>query len=386
MTILYFQPNDCPAGRAKLDGAAARAHERGAVLQTVGAASNAARVRALLDFWHPNACIVESGDDTHYLKPTVFGRLPVAFIDRDPASLPRTARTVNIDSTALGQSAARELLRLGYLSFGLVPVAKQTFWGRDRTAAFLHAIELNGRTCRVCARRARDLDDTRALSDWLAGLPRPCGIFAATDILGARVISAVRRLGARIPEDFAVLGADNDPTICENTAPTLSSLALDFASAGRLAVDAVIDRAPGPRLFGIREIVRRASTFLPNRNRPGVAAALDLIRQKACDGLRARDVAAAMGVSRRLAEIRFKSVTGQTLLDAIRARRIAQAKELAADGETPLETIPFLCGWNGTATFRRAFKAQTGLTPRAYRAEAAAGLTLRAGRRARRGS
>lgn len=369
MTILYFQPNDCPAGRAKLDGAAARAHERGAVLQTVGAASNAARVRALLDFWHPDACIVESGDDTHYLKPTVFGRLPTAFIDRDSASLPRTARTVNIDSTALGQAAARELLRLDRRDYGLVPVDKPTFWGRDRTAAFLKALELNGKSCHVYARRARDLDDTRALSAWLAGLPRPCGIFAATDILGARVISAVRRLGARIPEDFAVLGADNDPTICENTAPTLSSLALDFASADRLAVDAVIDRAPGPRLFGIREIVRRASTFLPNRNRPGVAAALDLIRQKACDGLRARDVAAAMGVSRRLAEIRFKSVTGQTLLDAIRARRIAQAKELVADGKTPLETIPFLCGLNGTATFRRAFKAQTGLAPRDYRAQ-----------------
>lgn len=44
-------------------------------------------------------------------------------------------------------------------------------------------------------------------------------------------------------------------------------------SSGRLAVDAALDRTPGPRLFAIREIVRRASTFLPNRNLPRVAAA-----------------------------------------------------------------------------------------------------------------
>lgn len=367
VTILYFQPNDCPAGRAKHAGAAARAHERGAVLQTVGGATNAAKVRALLAFWHPDACIVESGDDTRYLKPAAFGRVPVAFIDRDPSSLPRTARTVIVDSTAIGQAAARELLRLGYENFGHVPVAKPTFWGRDRTTAFLNALELNGRTCTVCRRRARDIDDVRRLSDWLADLPRPCGIFAATDILGARVISAIRRLGLRIPEDFAVLGVDNDPTICENASPTLSSLALDFASAGRQAVDAVMDRTSGPRRFGVREIVRRASTFLPNRNLPGVSAATDLIRQKACSGLRARDVAAAMGVSRRLAEIRFKTATGLTILDAIRDRRLARARELAADGTTPLGTIPYLCGWNGTATFRRAFKEETGMTPRTYR-------------------
>ena len=368
MTILYFQPNDCPAGQAKFNGAATRAHERGTILQTVDAADNEKTVRSLLDFWHPDACIIESGDDTHYLKPTVFGRLPTVFIDRDPQSLPPSARAVNIDSTALGQAAARELLRLGYAHFGIVPVGKRTFWGKERTAAFIQAIELNGRACHVYRHPSKGADDNKTLSTWLANLPRPCGIFATTDILGARVLSAIRRLGASVPEDFAVIGADNDETICENTAPTLSSLALDFREAGRLAVDAVCDRQPGVRHFGVREIVRRASTFLPNRNLPGVLKALDLIRKQACQGLRARDVAAAMGVSRRLAETRFRAATGQTLLDAIRSQRIRRAKELLVDSQTALETIPLLCGWKGTATFRRYFKAQTGLSMRDWRA------------------
>ena len=368
MTILYFQPNDCPAGQAKFSGAAARAHERGAILQTVGAADNEKTVRSLLDFWHPDACIVESGDDTHYLKPTAFGRLPTVFIDRDPQSLPSSARAVNIDSAALGQAAARELLRLGYAHAGIVPVAKPTFWGRERTTAFIQAIKLNGRACHVYRHPPEGTDDNKALSNWLARLPRPCGVFATTDILGARVLSAIRRLGASVPEDFAVIGADNDETICENTTPTLSSLALDFREAGRLAVDAVCDRQHGVRLFGVHEIVRRASTFLPNRNLPGVSKALDLIRQQACKGLRARDVVTAMGVSRRLSETRFRTATGQTILDAIRIQRICHAKELLADNQTPLETIPLLCGWKGTATFRRYFKAQTGLTMRDWRA------------------
>lgn len=368
MTILYFQPNDCPAGQAKFNGAAARAHERGAILQTVGAADNEKTVRSLLDFWHPDACIVESGDDTHYLRPTVFGNVPTVFIDRDPKSLSRSARAVNIDSAALGQAAARELLRLGYAHVGIVPVAKPTFWGIERTTAFIRAIELNGRACHVYRHPSKGADDNKALSNWLANLPRPCGIFATTDILGARVLSAIRRLDASVPEDFAVIGADNDETICENTTPTLSSLALDFREAGRLAVDAVCDRLPGVRHFGVREIVRRASTFVPNKNLPGVSKAIDLIRQQACQGLRARDVVVAMGVSRRLAEMRFRAATGQTLLNAIRDQRVRRAKELLADNQTALETIPLLCGWSGTATFRRYFKAQVGLTMRDWRA------------------
>jgi len=367
MTILYFLPNDCPAGRAKLNGAAARAHERGVILQTVGAADQASTVRKLLNFWHPDACIVESGDDTHYPDARTFGQLPTVFIDRDPASLPPADKTVTIDSVALAQSAARELLRLGYEHFGHVPTAKQTFWSRDRTTAFVQSIELNRRTCHVFRQRANAQEDDSALSDWLSGLPRPCGIFAATDILGARVISAIRRLGARIPEDFAVIGADNDETICENTSPTLTSLALDFRQAGRLAVDAVCDKTPGTRHFGIREIVRRASTFVPSGNAPGVARALDLIRRKAGLGLRAHDVIDAMGVSRRLAEMRFRAATGQSILNAIRDRRLHHVLELLADGKTPLETVPFLCGWKGTATLRRYFKERTGMTLREWR-------------------
>ena len=387
-TILYVKSSERTPSLQKCDG-----FRRGAALRSWRVhvitlpPEQAPDIPRLIAFWKADGLVLDCGGFAAIPSRKVLGSLPTVFF-----SLPTTrgehAFAVGEDAKETADAAARELLQLGYAHYAFVHYPTTRDWSCARAEAFKEAIRLNGGTCAEFQSddKATPLAWAQRLRQWIRELPRPCGIFAATDILGARVISAVRRLGARIPEDFAVLGADNDPTICENTAPTLSSLALDFASAGRLAVDAVIDRAPGPRLFGIREIVRRASTFLPNRNRPGVAAALDLIRQKACDGLRARDVAAAMGVSRRLAEIRFKSVTGQTLLDAIRARRIAQAKELAADGETPLETIPFLCGWNGTATFRRAFKAQTGLTPRAYRAEAAAGLTLRAGRRARRGS
>ena len=71
------------------------------------------------------------------------------------------------------------------------------------------------------------------------------------------------------------------------------------------------------------------------------------------------------GVPELLAAIR--AATGQTILDAIRSQRICRAKELLVDNQTPLESIPLLCGWKGTATFRHYFKAQTGLSPRDWR-------------------
>ena len=357
MTILYFQPNECPAGRMKFLGAQAAARSAKVALQIVeSAAVDARRVRRLLDFWRPDACIVESGNDVRYCPAEAFAGTPVVFIDRDPASLPPSARSVNIDSSAVGEAAARELMSLGLSHFACLPVAKNVFWARERTAAFKDALELNGRTCDVFGGSARNM--AAAVSRWLTTLPRPCGIFAATDRLGAMLLSAIRRIDASVPEDFAVIGVDNDETICENTTPTLSSVAPDFRSAGEMAVAAILN--PGDRAvrrkFSTCGVVRRASSFTSKVPTPGLTAALDAIRAHACDGLKASDVAKAMHVSRRLAERRFKDATGKTILKAIHERRLEAARKLVCLSDTPLETIPGLVGWKSATAFREVFR------------------------------
>ena len=371
MTILYFQPNDCPAGRMKLAGAQDAARAAGVTLQLVeSSAVDVRRVRQLLGFWHPDACIVESGDDVKYCPASAFTGVPTVFIDRDPKSLPRSATTVNIDSGEVGATAARELMSLGLSHFACLPVAKDVFWARDRTAAFVDALKLNGRSCDVFGGSGNEM--TAAVTRWLAGLPRPCGIFAATDRLGVLLLPAIRRIGASVPDDFAVVGVDNDETLCETSTPTLSSVAPDFRQAGRMAVGRLLGQIGGMRLlFGVSRLVRRASSFLPLRHaRPGLAAVADAIRLHACDGLTAAAAAKEMGVSRRLAERLFKEATGRTLLDAIHSRRLERAAELVRESATPLEMIPGLVGWRSATAFRERFRAAFGTTMRVMRSQA----------------
>lgn len=46
--------------------------------------------------------------------------------------------------------------------------------------------------------------------------------------------------------------------------------------------------------------------------------------------------------------------------------QITRAKELLAESESNLNAVAYRCGFATRATFFRAFKRQTGLTPRAY--------------------
>ena len=75
-----------------------------------------------------------------------------------------------------------------------------------------------------------------------------------------------------------------------------------------------------------------------------------------------------LGVSRSLATQRFRELRGMSILDAIHARRIAEAKRLLATSGKPLDEIAAACGFGGGPDcLRRAFRVATGLTPAQWR-------------------
>lgn len=63
----------------------------------------------------------------------------------------------------------------------------------------------------------------------------------------------------------------------------------------------------------------------------------------------------------------FRERLGMTVFAYIRQARLQRAKELLAGGVVSIEDIALLVGFSGAANFATAFKAQEGLTPRAYR-------------------
>ena len=166
------------------------------------------------------------------------------------------------------------------------------------------------------------------------------------------------------------------PTCRETFLPTISSIAIDFSLAGRLAVELLAEVIAHPRTkselltFGPTFLHRRQSTRLIDSNDWRIVKAVERIRRDACGGLKAADVIASTGLSRRLVERRFLKATGHTILDEIADVRFSQACQLLRDPTIPIGEIANLCGWESDSYLKRVFKSRTGMTPRQWRRDA----------------
>lgn len=64
---------------------------------------------------------------------------------------------------------------------------------------------------------------------------------------------------------------------------------------------------------------------------------------------------------------RFRRATGYAPMEYVHTLRVEKAKQLLETSAHPVERIGGVVGYEDTASFRRLFKRQTGLTPRDYR-------------------
>jgi len=360
LSILFLHAVIRPSVTRKLAGLYSFARERNWSVHAVEQQLQPEQLRDLLDFWRPDGVIVECGSATNQFDPSLFGRTPVVFLDRNPKTLARPAFCVTHDSRATARLAAHELLSLDLAAYAYVPWPEPRFWSEEREEGFAAALKLNGKGLLRFSPQASDDIRTlqRALAEWLAGLPRPVGIFAANDEMAAHVLAAADRQKLAIPQDVVVLGVDNNEMLCENTHPSLSSIVPDFEASGRKAAEMLSARIANPRLgpqtetFGPLAIIRRSSTSRTVRSDPLVLTARDLIRRRACEGLKARDVVKLFDCSRRMAEIRFRAVTGHSILDEIQSVRRAKAVELLKDPMLNRDAVANFCGYSSANALR----------------------------------
>lgn len=290
------------------------------------------------------------------------------FLQSTPGS-GRSAR-VFTDPASVASLAARELLLSDRDDFAYVPFGPGSFWSRERGEAFGRCIALAGKRFHGSPPETGGGRPAKSFLRWLAGLPRPCGLFAANDLAGDRILGACAQLGLSVPGDVAVVGVDDEDYICENAVPTLSSVAPDLAAEGRAAVELLAERMARPaepprsRAVPAARLVRRASSRPVGDAR--VARALEGIRLHACDaGFSPADVVREIGLSHSPAFCLFKRIAGRTILDAIHAVRLDRAKELLAAGTLP-EAVADRCGYASLADFRRVFRKRVGQTVRAW--------------------
>jgi len=361
ITILFLYDSTKPSITRKLAGVYDAARAQNWNVQAIEGTLTAKKIRDLLAFWHPDGVIVECGSATNQVEPSAFGKTPAVYLDRNPKTLDTPAFCVSHDSKATAQVAARELLSLRLTSYAYVPWPEPRFWSEERETGFSAALKLNGKGYARFEGKVRAGDTIRLqsrLAEWLVGLAKPVGVFAANDAMAAHVLAAAGHAKLSVPQEVAVIGVDNNEMACENTHPSLSSIVPDFRQAGVKAAEMLAARLANPRLkprtetFGPLQLVRRSSTSRTAKTDPLVLSARDLIRCRACGGLTAREVAATFPCSRRMAEIRFRAATGHSILDEIQSVRRAKAEELLKDPTLDANAVANFCGYSSANALR----------------------------------
>lgn len=305
-------------------------------------------------------------------------RIPVVFVGR-PFGLPRSGRFtfVRHETETTAAMAARHLFQTGYDDFAFAPRPGNPPWNHARAEAFRRCVEQSGKRFHpfrdTSRKSAHDTLTARSaiLRDWLSALPKPCGILAATDVEGEEVLCECARLGIRVPLDAAVLGIDDSANICESTAPTLSSIALDMHANGCAAMSMLAQwmASPGsgppePRTIPPLGITRRASTRICRDRR--IAAALEFIRLHACENkFSPRDVVSHMGMGRSRADQLFRAVARRSILGEIHSARLDRACALLLSGKSA-SFASDTCGFSSIVDFRRVFKRHLGMTVRQW--------------------
>ena len=108
-----------------------------------------------------------------------------------------------------------------------------------------------------------------------------------------------------------------------------------------------------------------------SRNRY-VAQAKKYIQERCVDSHLSLDrVAESVGITPAYLSRLFYELSDVNFVNYVNSCRVERAKLLLCQSKIPIQEIGFRCGFNSLQNFSRAFKRQTGITPGAYRKQAA---------------
>ena len=303
--------------------------------------------------------------------PTVFTDYPDKALERD---FQRCAFVFD-DDRALGSVAVRHFRTQGkFKSYGYAEADTMRPWNTVRGKSFMSGMAAHGMKVNVLERT--DTRPVEEIAAWLADLPRPAGVLAAFDDVARMLLEACRRAKLKVPEDIAVLGIGNDPLICEHTTPPLSSVVPRFEdesyrAARELQAMMLSNRPPQRRefAFGANGVEERKSTARAQQGGALVQRGLAFIAENVLSGITVSDVVQHLNISWRLADLRFKEVTGATIQSAIVDARLGKVKQLLAETDMRVSDIAQHCGCD-PGVLRNLFRRHFGVSMRDYRARA----------------
>lgn len=305
-----------------------------------------------------------------WIRDHGFHRVPMVNIGN--LSDIRSVDAVTPDDREAGRMAGRAFVESGFHHFGFAGVSG-IFHSRLRWEGFTEAVVAAGGKV-SCAPIAGVGGAATAWRDWVGSLETPTGVYGATDYHARLVLTVCRDLGRRIPDEVAVIGTGNTLLQGLFAGVALSSIEMPGRAVGRAAAQQLESRIMG-RCTGVPvrrwiapvRVAHRASSACCLGADPVVARAQAYIRPRLAEPLNVGKVARGIGVSRRLIEMRFRSLLKRSPYREILRLRMEQAVYLLTNTRMPVYEVGVACGFPEPHHFSAAFKRWSGRSPRACR-------------------
>ena len=286
---------------------------------------------------------------------------------REDIDLPR----VVADNAAIGRVGAEHFLETGHKNCAWFALAMNPV-ARARYEAYRDTLAASGVEC-IRLDRTRP-QDVVYVTEQLIALPTPCAIYTKSDYDSAWLLNLCLSSGLQVPDDIALLGADDNTLICENQAVPLSSVRHDLETIGYEGA-AMLDQLmngerPTQRLKLIppKGIRVRQSTDTLAVSDPIIRDLVTYLKTNYRMPISTDNLADMFKLSRRSLEARFREQMHCSIRECLIRIRIDEAKRLLGGTDESIETISALTGFCHAPHLSNTLKRVVGLAPTQYRA------------------
>ena len=285
------------------------------------------------------------------------------------------------DHAHAAQLVAEHFLSRGFTHF-MFHSDNDNWSYEERGRSFVQALATAGHTCEWLRwhhspdyRLGRD--QWRRKLKWL-GLrfkqaPKPLAVFAANDDQALDVLEASEREGLAVPEQVAIVGAENYLLAPDAMHTPISSVDTNLENLGYRGAELLDDlmrgkKAPAdPVRVPAAGLIARKSSDLLAVNHKGVANSLRFIREHCHEPIGVEDLVSIAAMSRRGLHKAFLEHLGRTPGQELNRVRMERAKRLLVETDHKIEVLANMCGYQSANSFCVAFKQTTGMPPKQFR-------------------
>jgi LacI family transcriptional regulator len=181
--------------------------------------------------------------------------VPIVLVDA--YALSEKYDAVVSDNVNGAYQAVSYLIERGHRHMGIVGTCPDGYPSlRERREGYVQALKEHGLTQTYFTDCAPHKDAAfEATTQLLSQYPQVSAVFGCNDEIALAAMRAAQALGRQVPEEFSVIGFD-DIDLAQHVTPSLTTMRVDKAGMGRMAVKLLINRVEFPDAERVTSVIR----------------------------------------------------------------------------------------------------------------------------------